>query len=124
MTHDQNFRSPEPCSDWEAILTLLASGENLPAELHADWIAHAATCEACSTALAREREMLSLLSEHRVEPDAALLASFRAGLDDAIDREEEHGWLRRSFGLVFPASWLASGPAWGAAALLLVGFSS
>lgn len=128
MTHDNtnntNLHLPEPCSEWEPVLTLLASGEELPAELHAQWLAHAANCEACSGALAREREMLSLLSEHRAQPDASLLASFRAGLDDAIDREEEHGWLRRSLGFLLPASWLASGPAWSAAALLLVGFSS
>jgi hypothetical protein len=119
-----------PCSEWEPFIILLAAGEDCPPELHNEWITHAAQCEVCSGALAREGEMLSLLSEHRNVPDAALLASCRAGLDDAIDREEEHGWLRRSLAFVFPASWLAaasglaSGPAWSAAALLLVGFSS
>jgi hypothetical protein len=114
----------QPCGEWEEFIILLASGEDCPAEMHSEWIWHAAACEACAGAMAREREMLSLLSEHRSEPDAMLLAGFRASLDDAIDREEEHGWLRRAFALVFPASWLASGPAWSAAALLLVGFSS
>ena len=117
------------CEKWEPFIILLAGGEDVPAELHSEWIAHAAECEACSGALAREREMLSLLAEYHSEPDATLLAGSRAGLDDAIDREEEHGWLRRSFGLVFPASWLvsatwlASASAWGAAALLLAGFA-
>ncbi len=118
-----------PCSEWEDFVILLAAGEEISAEQHADWIAHSAHCESCSAALARERELLSTLSEYRSEPDATLLASCRAGLDDAIDREEEHGWLRRSLGFVFPASWavslsnLVSAPALGAAVLLLAGFS-
>lgn len=142
MTSDKNFdfdsemnfalnqgSGNRACEKWEPFVILLAGGEDLPEDLHNEWIKHAAECEACSGALAREREMLSLLSEYRRDPDAILLASCRAGLDDAIDREEEHGWLRRSFGLVFPASWLvsanwlASASTWGAAALLLVGFS-
>jgi hypothetical protein len=114
----------QPCGEWEQFITLLASGEDLPTAQHGEWIKHSAHCEACSNALALERGMLSLLSEHRGEPDATLLAGYRAALDDAIDREEEHGWLRRSLGFLLPASWLASGPAWGAAALLLAGFSS
>lgn len=143
MTRDRNFNfDPEmnfasnqgggkgACEKWEPFIILLAGGEDLPTDLHSEWIQHAADCEACSRALAREREMLSLLGEYRSEPDGTLLTSCRAGLDDAIDREEEHGWLRRSFGLVFPASWLvsanwlASASTWGAAALLLAGFST
>jgi hypothetical protein len=120
---DLNF-APSPCAEWEEFIVLLAGGEEVAPALHSDWIRHAAGCEACARALAREREMLSLLSEHRSEPDTTMLASFRAGLDDAIDLEEEHGWLRRTFGFVVPATWLASGPAWSAAALLLLGFSS
>jgi len=115
-----------PCSEWEEFITLFAAGEDFPAELHSQWITHAAECKACSSALSCERQILSLLSEHRTEPDASFLASCRASLDDAIDREEEHGWLWRALSYVFPASWLAllSAPAWGAAALLIVGFSS
>ncbi|HKV48397.1 MAG TPA: HEAT repeat domain-containing protein [Candidatus Acidoferrales bacterium] len=114
------------CSEWEEFVMLFAAGEDFPAELHGRWIAHAAECQACTSALSRERQMLSLLPEHRAEVDATMLASCRASLDDAIDREEEHGWLWRSFSYVFPASWVAllSAPAWGAAALLIVGFSS
>jgi len=114
------------CPDWEEFITLFAAGEDFPTELRSQWIAHAAECHACSSALSRERQMLSLLSEHRSEVDATLLASCRVSLEDAIDREEEHGWLWRSFSYVFPASWVAllSAPAWGAAALLIVGFSS
>src|SRR5579872_3257654 len=77
------------CSEWEQFIILFASGEDVPAELHCKWIQHAAQCEACFGALARERGLLSLLSEYRSEPDGALLASCRAGLDDAIDRQEE-----------------------------------
>jgi hypothetical protein len=122
--HNSEMRAEQPCSQWEPFIVLLASGEDFPAELHSEWITHSAGCEACSGALALERELLALLSDHRNEPDAALLATCRAGLDDAIDRQEEHGWLRRSLGFLFPASWLATGPAWSAAALLLLGFSS
>lgn len=115
-----------PCSEWEEFIILFAAGEDVRAELHSRWITHAAECRACASTLARERQVLSLLGEHRSEPDATMLASYRATLDDAIDREEERGWLSRSLGFIFPASWVASfsAPAWGATALLVVGFSS
>ena len=112
------------CKQWESLITLLAAGENLPEELHTQWLAHSAECPGCTVTLAQEREMLALLGEYRKEPEAALLASCRAGLDDAIDRQEEYGWLRRSVAFLFPASWLTSGPAWSAAVLVLIGFSS
>lgn len=115
-----------PCAEWEDFITLFAAGEDIAAEVHSQWIRHLAECRECAAHLARERQLLSLLSEHRSEPDATMLASYRATLDDAIDREEERGWLWRSLGFIFPASWVASlsAPAWGAAALLIVGFSS
>ena len=52
-----------------------------------------------------------------------MLASFRAGLDDALDRQEERGWFRRTFGLRLPLIWLTPRPAWSAAILLIVGFT-
>lgn len=115
-----------PCAEWEEFIILFAAGEDVPPELYSQWIAHAAECRVCPAALSRERQVLSLLGEHRNEPDATMLASCRATLEDAIDREEERGWLWRSLGFIFPASWVASlsAPAWGAAALLVVGFSS
>lgn len=113
-----------PCAQWEEFITLLATGEDVSAELHGEWANHAAKCEACTSALARERDLLSLLGEHRNEPDASLLAACRAGLDDAIDRQEEFGPVRWWLGAMLPASWLTSGPAWSAAALLLLGFAS
>src|SRR5581483_10479068 len=64
-----------------------------------------------------------MLSEHRVEPDAALLANCRARLEEALDREEEGGWLRRRFGVFLPANWLSPDPAWSAALLVMIGFS-
>lgn len=115
-----------PCREWEEFVALFAAGEDFPDELHSRWVAHAAECSMCVAALAVERHLLLLLSESRREPDIAQLASCRAALDDAIDREEEHGWFQRVLAIVFPARWAAalSGPAWGAAALLIVGFSS
>jgi hypothetical protein len=64
-----------------------------------------------------------LLSSNRMEPDAALLAGCRASLEDALDRAEEHGWLRRAVGAVLPVGWISPAPAWSAAVLLLIGFS-
>jgi HEAT repeats len=138
MTHEHNSNfgsgmnlrfgdeTMRPCSEWEEFITLMAAGEDCSPESRAQWIAHAAACPGCSAALSRERQMLSLLAEFRSDPDATLLAGCRASLDDAIDREEERGWLWRALNYVFPASWVASlsAPAWGAAALLIVGFSS
>jgi hypothetical protein len=114
----------QPCASWQPMLTLLAAGEELDPAEQDRLAAHLAGCAACSAALVRERELLALLAAHREEPDAGLLASCRAGLSDALDREEERGWLRRTLGLLLPASWLSPRPAWSAAILLLIGFSA
>jgi len=111
-----------PCTDWQPLVMLSAAGE-LEGEPQARLSAHLASCASCTAALAQERELLALFAAHRAEPDAALLASFRAGLDDALDREEEGGWLRRVFGARSAWNWLAPGPAWSAAFLLIVGFT-
>lgn len=113
----------QPCGEWQPLLILLAAeGELDPAD-QARLAAHLSTCASCSATLQRENELLALLGSHRNEPDAALLASCRASLEDALDREEERGWLRRTFGSLLPANWLAPRPAWSAAVLLLIGFS-
>lgn len=112
----------QPCLDWQPLLMLSAAGE-LEAADQARLAAHLAGCESCTATLAIEKEVLALLHAHRSEPDAAMLASFRAGLDDALDREEERGWLRRTLGLRTPLNWLAPRPAWSAALLLIVGFA-
>jgi anti-sigma factor RsiW len=119
-TNQENFS--QPCAEFEPALVLFAAGELDPAE-QARLAEHLAHCSRCSQALERERELLALLAEHRVEPDAALLASCRAGLEDALDREEERGSLRHLIGAIFPSGWLAPRPAWSAAILLLIGFS-
>jgi anti-sigma factor RsiW len=119
--HDEDMTS-QPCASWQPLLTLLAAGELDPAA-HDRLAAHLAGCAACSTALERERQLLALLAAHREEPGADLLAACRAGISDALDREEERGWLRRSFELRLPASWLSPRPAWSAAILLILGFS-
>ena len=82
-----------------------------------------AQCSMCSAALDRERELVSLLAAEHAEPDAALLASCRAGLQDALDRGEERGWLHRTLASFLPSSFLSPRPAWSAAVLLLIGFS-
>jgi hypothetical protein len=113
-----------PCAEWEEALVLLAAGEELPADVHAGWTTHVATCDSCATAFAQEKEVLALISEQRSDPDATLLASCRASLEDALDREEERGWLRRVAEFVLPSSWLAPSPAWSAAVLIVIGFST
>ncbi|HXX44946.1 MAG TPA: HEAT repeat domain-containing protein [Candidatus Acidoferrales bacterium] len=111
------------CDDWQPLLTLHAAGEELdPADL-SQLNAHLAACRSCSESLAQEREVLALLAANRVEPDASLLAAARAGLDDALDREEDRGWFARAFGSMVPSSWLAPRPAWSAAVLVLIGFA-
>ena len=116
--------SAQPCAAWEEAMVLLAAGEELPTELHAQWIAHSSECGSCASTFAEEKRMLAILGEGRRDPDMSLLASCRAGLEDAIDREEERGWLRRSVEFLLPASWLSPSPAWSAAVLIVIGFSS
>ncbi len=113
-----------PCAEWEEALVLLASGDELPADVHAGWMTHAAECDPCATAFAQEREILALISEQRSNPDGALLTRCRASLEDALDREEERGWVRRSAEFLLPSSWLAPSPAWSAAVLIVIGFST
>ena len=123
MNRDAANTPNTPCSEWQPLLMLSAAGEELESAEHDRLAAHLAQCPACSASLEREKELLALLAENHAEPDAALLASCRAGLTDALDREEEGGWLRRAFGSLLPANWLSPRPAWSAAVLLLIGFS-
>jgi hypothetical protein len=111
------------CGEFELNLVLLAAGEELDVAEQAEVADHVAHCAGCTAALARERDLVSALAENRIEPDAAMLAGCRAGLIDALDREEERGWLRRTIGLLLPSNWLSPNPAWTAALLLLFGFS-
>lgn len=128
MNEDLNFGGQQraakaPCEELQPLRSLLAAGGELDPAEESRLAAHLAECAACSDDLARERETLAILSAQHVEPDAALLASCRAGLQDALDREEERGWIARTFGLLLPSSWISPRPAWSAAILLLIGFS-
>jgi hypothetical protein len=113
----------QTCGEWQPLLMLSAAGGELEPAEQARLAAHLANCASCSAALESEREVLALLVGHRSDPDAALLASCRLNLDDALDSEEERGWLRRAFGMRLPSNWLAPRPAWSAAVLLIVGFA-
>ena len=113
----------QPCGEWQPLLLLSAAGDELDAAEQSRLAGHLANCVACSATLEHERELLALLAEHRDEPDAALLASCRASLEDSLDREEEGSWLGRTFGSLLPSSWVAPRPAWSAAVLLIIGFS-
>jgi len=118
-----NDAANETCGEWQSLLMLSAAGGELEPAEQTRLAAHLASCTSCSTALEREKEVLALLIGHRTEPDASLLASCRLNLDDALDREEERGWLRRAFGMRLPMNWLAPRPAWSAAVLLIMGFA-
>ncbi|MDE3110496.1 MAG: HEAT repeat domain-containing protein [Acidobacteriota bacterium] len=111
-----------PCDAWQPLRSLAVGGELDPAD-ESRLAPHLAECAACSADLARERETLALLVAQRAEPGAALLASCRAGLQDALDREEDRGWIARFLGPLLPSSWISPRPAWSAAILLLIGFS-
>jgi HEAT repeats/Putative zinc-finger len=113
----------QACADWEDLIVLAAAGEELDSAEQARLNTHLSGCASCSAALERENNLLRVLAEHATEPSGALLASCRATLEDALDREEERGWLSRMFGPILPASWLAPRPAWSAAVLLAFGFA-
>ncbi|MFY9803843.1 MAG: zf-HC2 domain-containing protein [Candidatus Acidiferrales bacterium] len=110
------------CEEYEPRLILFAAGE-LDASEMAEVNEHLQHCSGCTAAMAQENELLALLSTNHHEPDASLLASCRATLDDALDQQEERGWLRRTIGALLPSSWISPRPAWSAALLLAIGFS-
>jgi len=119
----QNEPADQQCAEWQPLLMLSAAGGELEAAEQARLTAHLAECTGCAATLAQEKEVLALVGAHRAEPDAAMLASFRASLDDAVDQEEERGWLRRALGLRTPVSWLSLQPVLSAALLLIFGFT-
>lgn len=114
----------QPCVPWQPLLTLFAAGGELDPAEQERLTAHLAGCASCAAALERETELLALVAARREEPDAALLAACRSGLSDAFDCEEERGWLRRTFALLLPESWLSPRPAWSAAILVMIGFAA
>jgi HEAT repeats/Putative zinc-finger len=116
-------KSAETCEEFGPRWTLFAAGELDAAEI-AELNEHLLHCANCNATLAQENALLALLSSNRTEPDAALLGGCRAGLEDALDQEEEHGWLRRTINTWMPGSWISPAPAWSAALLLLIGFSA
>jgi len=123
MNPDKDAMANEPCSDWRPRLILFAAGDELDVVEQSELAAHLADCSECRSTLESEKELIAMLGEHRVEPDAVLLASCRASLEDALDREEEGGWLRRKIGALLPADWMSPRPAWSAALLVMIGFS-
>jgi hypothetical protein len=110
------------CGEFESKLILLAAGE-LDSPESNEVQKHLQTCDACRAAFRQETELLSILSSNHSEPDANFLATCRAGLFDALDQQEERGWLRRIAGSFLPSSWVSPQPAWSAAFLLVIGFA-
>jgi len=119
---DKNLANPR-CNEIEPLLVLSVAGEDLAAAEQESLASHLAECADCSASFNREKELLAVFADHRQQPDAALLASCRASLEDALDREEEGGWLSRTLGAWIPSNWLSPQPAWSAAVLLVIGFS-
>jgi hypothetical protein len=119
---DEILNPAAACEEFDERLVLLAAGELAPDE-EADVADHLKHCAPCTEALERERELVECFAASRIEPDAALLASCRSGLEDALDRQEERSWVRRIANAFLPAGGLAPRPAWSAALLVLVGFS-
>src|SRR5271156_6777403 len=115
-------KSGQKCEEFGPRWALFTAGELDAAEV-AEMNEHLLHCENCNATLAQENALLALLSSNRREPDAALLGGCRASLEDALDQEEEHGWLRRAMSTWMPGSWISPAPAWSAALLLLIGFS-
>jgi hypothetical protein len=112
------------CSEWEPLLILFAAGQELDPAEEANVAEHLEHCANCAAELDRDKALLAGLAEKRAVPGAALLASCRASLGDALDREEEKGWWRRRIGALAPMNWISPRPAWTAALLLLLGFSA
>ena len=111
------------CDAWRPLLMLLVAGDELTSAQQYEVEQHLAQCAECSAEVVNERELLLMLAGHRVEPDGAMVTSCRASLEDALDREEEGGWLRRKLGVLLPANWLSPEPVWSAALLVMIGFS-
>jgi hypothetical protein len=111
------------CGRWQSLLILSAAGEELSAAEQAALADHLAQCAACFSESEHEKDFAALIASQAIEPDATLLAECRAGLTDALDREEERSWWRRGLGGLIPADWLSPRPAWSAAFLILIGFS-
>jgi hypothetical protein len=123
MQGENNSIVPQRCTEFAERLELLAADE-LDREGCAQVEAHAANCAECARMLNAYREFDRFLTGvQREEPDAALLASCRAGLEDALDREEEKGLLRRWVDAVMPTQWLTPHPAFSAAVLVVIGIS-
>jgi hypothetical protein len=112
----------EPCREFEEKLVLFASDELDGAE-RTEVSEHAASCEACARTLEEHRRVLGLWGRvERQEPSAALLASCRAGLVDALDRTEEKNFFARWLEVLLPSGWIALHPAVGGALLVIIGF--
>jgi hypothetical protein len=123
MQEENNSMLPQPCAEFAERLEQIAADE-LDREGGIRVAEHAASCAACALRLRSDREFSRLLAEaRRAEPDAALLASCRASLEDALDREEEKGLLRRWVDAIMPGQWLEPHPALAAALLVAIGIS-
>ncbi|HUO35466.1 MAG TPA: HEAT repeat domain-containing protein [Candidatus Acidoferrum sp.] len=120
-SYPKKMESGGACEEFGPLLVLYAAGE-LEENERGRVREHLAKCAECAAEWAEQNQMLAAFAERRQEPDSVLLASCRNGLVDALDREEERGWLGRALGRILPENWLNPQPAWSAALLLMLGF--
>lgn len=120
--HSKETKRSGACEEWGELLALYAANELEESE-QGRVREHLANCAGCAGEAEAQSRLLAVLNERQVEPEAALLANCRSGLVDALDQEEDGGWLRRTLGWAVPTSWLNPRPAWSAAVLLILGFS-
>lgn len=120
--YPKNTEAGGACEEFAPLLVLHAAGELEETE-QGRVREHLTNCEKCAAELAVHSRMLTVFAEQQQEPDSALLASCRSSLVDALDQEEDRGWLGRTLGRILPENWLNPQPAWSAALLLMLGFS-
>jgi len=119
--YPEKMKSGGACEEFAPLLVLHAAGELEECEQNRVR-EHLTNCMQCAAELAAHNSLLAAFAERRQEPDSALLAGCRSGLVDALDREEDRGWLGRALGRILPENWLNPQPAWSAALLLMLGF--
>ena len=112
----------DACPEYADRLILFASDE-VDDDERSGVREHIAKCPGCANALREYQQLLDLcMTRDRQEPTAALLASCRAGLVDALDRAEEKSFFSRWLDAFLPARWITLHPVVGGALLVIIGF--
>jgi hypothetical protein len=109
------------CKEMEPLLAFYACDELDETQRNAV-AAHLDSCADCQAALERERRLLEVMQEGRVEPPPMLLASCRNELSDALElAAQRHPFWQRLRAVFQPPRWALLHPAWSAAMFLVIG---